>query len=139
MKRSWWYRFIFLLLVTTVSVVVVIPTALDFNEESNYPVKSKINLGLDLQGGLYMILGIDFNKVFKDEVKNYGRKINGLLVDNGISSEEGELNMTDPSDPRQKLLLTDPSMMSPCISNLLVPLIHLVSWVHVEQRLWPVH
>ncbi len=109
MKRSWWTSFTVLLVLTIISVVMVIPTALNFNEEDNYPVKSKINLGLDLQGGLYMILGIDFNRVYKDEVKGYARKIEFLLKDQGMPNTIGELNVSDVTDPRHSVVLADPS------------------------------
>ena len=84
MKRSWWYRFTFLLVLSVISIVAVIPTVFNFNEESNFPVKSKVSLGLDLQGGLYMILGIDFNKVYRDEIKGYARKFEYVLKDEEI-------------------------------------------------------
>jgi preprotein translocase subunit SecD len=70
MNRSWWYRFSFMLFLFVISVMAVIPTAFNFDEKSTFPVQSKINLGLDLQGGLYMVLGIDFKKVYADEMKN---------------------------------------------------------------------
>ena len=64
MNRSWWYRFSFFLIILVIGIMTIIPTVLNFNpEKSSFPVKSKINLGLDLQGGLYMVLGIDFKKV----------------------------------------------------------------------------
>jgi len=107
MRRSWWYRFIFLLLMTIISIVVILPTAFNFPEEGNYPVKSKINLGLDLQGGLYMILGIDFNKVYRDEVRGYATKIVGVLKDQGIESELGEVDITSPDDPKHGVILRD--------------------------------
>ncbi len=109
MKRSWWYRFTFLLIVTVMSIVVVIPTAMNFGEESNYPVKSKINLGLDLQGGLYMILGIDFNKVYLDEIKGYARRIEFVLNDDGIGAKVGVVDKTEISDPRHSIILTNPA------------------------------
>jgi len=111
MKRSWWYRFIFLILVTVISAVVILPTAMNFQEEGNYPVKSKINLGLDLQGGLYMILGIDFKKVYKEEVKGYARKVESLLKDNGMNSTTGEMELSDAMDPKISLILANPSDM----------------------------
>ena len=64
MRSSWWYRFSFFLVLLVVSGLSVVPTIFNHSEETKYPIKSKINLGLDLQGGLYMIMGIDFNKVF---------------------------------------------------------------------------
>ena len=51
MKRSWWYRFTFLLVLSVISIVAVIPTVFNFNEESNFPVKSKVNLGMTFKEG----------------------------------------------------------------------------------------
>lgn len=112
MKRSWWYRFTFLLIMVVMAVVFVIPTFMDFKEEGNYPVKSKINLGLDLQGGLYMILGIDFNKVYKDEVNGYIQKIDYLIKDRGMSGKVGEsVASDDPSDPQHTYIMDNASDM----------------------------
>ncbi|MCO4795122.1 MAG: hypothetical protein KC493_15500, partial [Bacteriovoracaceae bacterium] len=112
MKRSWWYRFTFLLVIIGMSAMFVTPTFFDFKENSSYPVKSKISLGLDLQGGLYMILGIDFNKVYRDEVKSYARKIEYLLKDQGIESVVGTLQETEIGDPRHTIDLTNSSDMT---------------------------
>ena len=104
MKRSWWYRFSFLLLAVIICVLSIMPTAFDFKEEDNFPVKSKINLGLDLQGGLYMILGIDFRKVFKEEVKGYARRGNFSLKDEKtFGFELGDINTEDALDPKMKI------------------------------------
>jgi preprotein translocase subunit SecD len=92
--------------------MAVIPTAFNFNESSSFPVKSKINLGLDLQGGLYMVLGIDFKKVYKDEVKNYMKKIEVTLKDEGVMSSIGRLNTTDAEDPRHSILISNPNDIS---------------------------
>ena len=105
MKSSWWMRFSFLLVLTVLAVMVIIPTTMKFSEDSSYPIKSKINLGLDLQGGLYMVLGIDFKKVYADEVKGYGRKIETILKDRGIKVAVGSVNLEDPMDPKQALIL----------------------------------
>ena len=83
-----------------ISIAALMPTILNFNEESNYPFKSKINLGLDLQGGLYMILGIDFRKVYADEVKGYARKVEYIAKDQkGIEVTVGDLVVNDEFDP----------------------------------------
>lgn len=105
MKQSWWMRFSFLLVLTVLAVLVIIPTTMKFNEESSYPFKSKVNLGLDLQGGLYMVLGIDFKKVYADEVKGYGRKIESILKDRGIEISVGSVNLEDAMDPKLSLVL----------------------------------
>ena len=109
MNRSWWYRFSFMLFLFVISVMAVIPTVFNFNDNSSFPVKSKINLGLDLQGGLYMVLGIDFKKVYSDEMKNYAKKIQSILEGEGITSEIGKLNKTDLEDPKHSVIITNPN------------------------------
>lgn len=109
MNRSWWYRFSFLLVLFGVAVMSVIPTVFKFDENSSFPVKSKINLGLDLQGGLYMVLGIDFKKVYSDEIKNSIRKVEYTLKDEGVNSSVGKLNRADLTDPKHTIEITDAS------------------------------
>jgi protein-export membrane protein SecD len=104
-KRDWWYRFSFLLFLVVLSVIYLVPTAMKFSRDSSYPIKSRINLGLDLQGGLYMVLGIDFRKVFKDEVKGYVKKIEYSLNDEGIKTSEGTLDTNNPDDPIQGIII----------------------------------
>ena len=109
MKTSWWVRFSVLLVLIVASVVVLLPTVMKFDEGGNYPVKSKINLGLDLQGGLYMVLGIDFKKVYRDEVQTYVRKIETLLKDQEIGMTIGDVDVSDLNDPKQSLILNNVS------------------------------
>jgi preprotein translocase subunit SecD len=68
MTNKWWTKFSLLILVTVLSIMYVIPTftGVGTTESSHYPFSKKINLGLDLQGGLYLVMGVDFNKVFKE-------------------------------------------------------------------------
>lgn len=109
MKRSWWYRFSFLLLVVATSGLMLVPTVFNFSKDTDFPVKSKINLGLDLQGGLYMVLGIDFNKVYRDEIKGYGQRIIYFLEDEGIKANVGEVNRDDIEDPKVEIIVEDPT------------------------------
>tara|TARA_B100000925_G_scaffold129820_1_gene97191 strand:- start:3751 stop:5457 length:1707 start_codon:yes stop_codon:yes gene_type:complete len=109
MRSSWWYRFSFFLVLLVVSGLSVVPTVFNHNEETKYPIKSKINLGLDLQGGLYMIMGIDFKKVFKDEILAYMRKAEFVLQDQGIGSSLGEGDYSNPEDPFYSIKINNPA------------------------------
>ena len=112
MNRSWWYRFSFLLVIFVIGFMTIIPTMFSLDpEKSSFPVKTKINLGLDLQGGLYMVLGIDFKKVYSDEVKNYVKKVESTLKDEGIDSSVGTLNRSDQNDPKHSLILSNASQV----------------------------
>jgi preprotein translocase subunit SecD len=104
MNRKWWTRFIVLIVVLVISSISLVPTIMNFDEKtSQFPVKSKINLGLDLQGGLYMVLGIDFKKVYRDEISNYARKLEKFLNDEGINAKMGILMVDDETDPKHTL------------------------------------
>ena len=109
MKTNWWIRFSVLLVFIVLSVLILLPTTMKFDENGHYPFKSKINLGLDLQGGLYMIMGIDFKKVYKDEVKGYARKIESILKDQEIVATPGNLDESDPLDPKLEIVLAKAS------------------------------
>ncbi len=106
MAKGWLFRLSLLTVLVLASLMAVAPTFFNLKQESSFPVKSKINLGLDLQGGLYMVLGIDFNKVYREEVISYARKAVATLKDSGIESTVGTLEATDPMDPRHSIVLT---------------------------------
>src|SRR6476660_7483031 len=79
MSRAWWGKFFLLCFFVILSGVYVFPTIANLDlEKTKFPFKQKINLGLDLQGGLYMVLGVDFNKVYRDVVE---RQASGLETD----------------------------------------------------------
>ncbi|MCY4644824.1 MAG: protein translocase subunit SecD [Bacteriovoracales bacterium] len=105
MKKSWWFKLSFLSLLALWALASLAPSFMDMDEEGPYPLKSKLNLGLDLQGGLYMVLGIDFNKVYRDEIKTMARNLMDVLEDKGMTVTRGTLDRSDPQDPKQSLLL----------------------------------
>ena len=67
MTRNWWSKLVLLVFVTVGATIYVAPTALNLDpQNTKFFFKQKINLGLDLQGGVYMVLGADFKKVYND-------------------------------------------------------------------------
>lgn len=51
-----------------VSILWAVPTFFDLDETSWFPVKQKINYGLDIQGGLHLVMGVDVDGVVKESV-----------------------------------------------------------------------
>lgn len=49
-----------------------------------YPPKRTINLGLDLQGGIHLVLGVDVDKALEAQVERSGDTIRGELEKKGI-------------------------------------------------------
>lgn len=87
MGRAWWGKFALLSFFVGLSVVYVYPTFSGLNPEtSKFPFKQKINLGLDLQGGLYMVLGVDFNKVFRDVIDRQAVSIGERLKEKQLAA-----------------------------------------------------
>ncbi len=109
MARGWWIRFSLLAVFTIAALMSVTPTFFNLNEKSSFPLKTKINLGLDLQGGLYMVLGIDFNKVYRDEILGSARRIQSLLKEENIETKPGDLIVADVKDPKHTINLVKPT------------------------------
>ncbi len=103
MGRNWWTRFGVVLFFTVLSIVYVTPTIFGLNPETTkFPYKQKVNLGLDLQGGLYLVLGVDFNKVWKDVTSRQVVSFKDALADKGVSVKNVALKVDGASleDPR---------------------------------------
>lgn len=110
MERSWWGKFLFLIFCVALSAIYVTPTVgkLDL-EKTRFPFKQKINLGLDLQGGLYMVLGVDFNQVFRTVLDRQASSLQERLKEKGVSV--GSLKVVrdgQPEDDAKIFVAVDP-------------------------------
>jgi preprotein translocase subunit SecD len=86
MSKSWWSKFFILAFVVILSAVYVYPTVSGMDlEKTKFPFKQKVNMGLDLQGGVYMVLGIDFNRVFKEIVERQGQSMVTSMKEKGVN------------------------------------------------------
>ncbi len=104
MSRNWWIRFVVLKLLIVFAALSLVPSFTGVDPKK-WIIAKKVNLGLDLQGGLYMVLGIDFNKVYRDEVVAATRKVQAYLKQESFSISLGDLDLADPRDPKQELVL----------------------------------
>lgn len=104
MTRSWWIRFSTLFVLLLISVMTLVPT-LTNSDPAKWIIPKKVNLGLDLQGGLYMVLGIDFNKVYRDEAVASVRRAENYLKEAGLNVTAGNLDTTDITDPKQEFVI----------------------------------
>lgn len=116
MTKSWWYRFSLLIILVVVGSLSLFPT---FFNSGKILTDKKMNLGLDLQGGLYMVLGIDFNKVFKDEVVTYAKKVETYLKDENILVTLGALKTEKADDPTHEIIVTNATDVEKAKSKIL--------------------
>ncbi len=105
MNRSWWMRFSLLLFFIVVAVVHVFPTLANLNvETTNFPFKKKVNLGLDLQGGLYMVYGVDFKKVYSETLGRAAESFTAELNKAGVPGATlGAVDSSMEEDPKVAL------------------------------------
>ncbi|MGE0616527.1 MAG: protein translocase subunit SecD [Bacteriovoracia bacterium] len=103
MERTWWWKTFFLVLCTALAGLYVYPTLSSMDvEKSKFFFKQKINLGLDLQGGLYMVMGVDFNKVYKDVVDRQAHGIETRLREKHVDAKNFQTFLKKEGDTEQK-------------------------------------
>lgn len=70
MERSWWWKAIGFFLITALAVVYLLPTVIG---EDRLPawytkyVKARLQLGLDLQGGIHLVYEVEMDKAVSDK------------------------------------------------------------------------
>jgi preprotein translocase subunit SecD len=105
MGRSWWSKCLLLFVLVTLSAFYVYPTIANLDlDKTKFPFKQKINLGLDLQGGLYLVLGVDFNKVYKDVVDRQSSSLHDRL-------KEKKMPVTSVKTVREGFPADDPRIL----------------------------
>ena len=65
---------------------------LNFQNDNNQLIKKKINLGLDLQGGSYLLLEINSDSLVREKIQSKVIPIKKLLKDNGINYNNFKIN-----------------------------------------------
>jgi len=65
---------------------------LNFQDENDRLINKKINLGLDLQGGSYLLLEINSDNLVKEKIQAKVIPIKKLLKDNGINYSNFKIN-----------------------------------------------
>src|SRR5215510_12580450 len=82
MERSWWWKTAFFLVITVVSVLYLIPTVVPEAKQPNFIKKhlqKKIQLGLDLQGGLHLVYEVAVSKAVSDKADRVATDIEDKL------------------------------------------------------------
>ena len=100
LQISLWSRLV-TLIVLVGGILIALPNALSPEVRAKMPTflpSSAVNLGLDLQGGSYLLLGVDFDQVMKDRVES-------LLGDVRASMRKARISLTDVKQTTDSLSL----------------------------------
>ena len=83
MPRYLWLRIAVVAAVITASVWYV------------YPPRRTINLGLDLQGGIHLVLGVEVDKALENVVERTGAEVRAALEKKGVGAQVTRRGATD--------------------------------------------
>jgi preprotein translocase subunit SecD len=101
MSRSWWGRCFFLGASIVLAGFCLYPTLARLDlQTTRFPWKQKMNLGLDLQGGVYLVLGVDFHKVYRDVLLRQASSLKEKLLENREKISEKREKDSDKKMPR---------------------------------------
>ena len=73
MEKAWYWKVAFVVVLVVGSVLYLLPSFFSDALPSWYKdlFKKKINLGLDLQGGIHLVLGVEVDKALEDKADQY--------------------------------------------------------------------
>lgn len=125
MDRGWWWKFGIIVAVTLATVWLLIPTYVSLvtmkpEERNNIvlvqerlpkwapPARYRLNLGLDLQGGIHMVMRVDTKTALQKRTERRGLQIARWVTDKKL----GEVTVdTDPERLQLTLTAKDPNTM----------------------------
>ena len=83
-------------LVTILAIVWLIPNFTTIDEESLWPSKDHIVYGLDIQGGLHMVLEADINEVIQERLNRVGLSLKEKLEQEKVKNSSFSVSSKPP-------------------------------------------
>ncbi|MCP3145165.1 protein translocase subunit SecD [Pyxidicoccus xibeiensis] len=125
MNRGWWWKFGLIVAVTLGTIWFLIPTyyslvRMDRDKRNDLaaieaamppgspPAKYRLNLGLDLQGGIHMVMRVDTKTALQKRTERRAQQITGYINDKKLGEVTAD---TDPEQLRLSLTAKDPATM----------------------------
>lgn len=97
MEKSLKYKFGFCVLISVMSVWLLLPTFWslynpdkDVAQMPGWLPRTAMKLGLDLQGGIHMVLGVDLDKVVVNQLQSYGNSVQKAAEKAGITGVQAK-------------------------------------------------
>ena len=81
-----------ILIIYLLFIFIAIFSFLNFQNDVNQLIKKKINLGLDLQGGSYLLLEINSDSLVQEKIQSKVIPIKKLLKENEIKYKNFKIN-----------------------------------------------
>jgi len=84
MKNYPLWKFITVFLIVILGIVFAIPSILYKEDTGNWYLDNRVNLGLDLQGGSYLLLEVQSDVLIKEELENFSDTVRLISRENAI-------------------------------------------------------
>jgi preprotein translocase subunit SecD len=99
-------RMVLIVLVTLAAIFVFLPNLMDTSKYSFLP-QTKINYGLDIQGGLHLVMGVDIDGVQREATGRLATTLKDFFAKEGkpVASVESKYDSTQDKNMRYKLLV----------------------------------
>uniref|UniRef100_A0A7C3UYE4 Multifunctional fusion protein n=1 Tax=Desulfobacca acetoxidans TaxID=60893 RepID=A0A7C3UYE4_9BACT len=91
MLRAVRLKFLFLLFLTILAVLLVLPSWVAMPSWWTTYISRGLNLGLDLKGGMHLVLEVDLEQAIKNELERTARNLTGIADRQKISLKVGEV------------------------------------------------
>lgn len=102
MEKSWYWRLVLVLAFAAVAVYYAIPSGIYFFSDPDvrrsreklaevmpeWAPTHRFNLGIDLQGGLHLVMGVDTEKAIQDRTDRVGDELVEAMGEAGVSLEQ---------------------------------------------------
>jgi len=98
LKVRWTIIFLVLLL----AIIYLVPNFVNFEEEDWWFTKQKIVYGLDIQGGLHLVMGVDVKGVIQEKTKRLASNFESELQEDGVSYKDVKI----PEGQRDRLIVS---------------------------------
>ena len=116
MLRAVRLKFLFLFCLTVLAVFLVLPSWVQMPSWWETYISRGLNLGLDLKGGMHLVLEVDLEQAIKNELDRTARNLNAIADRQKIDVIKRRITETKNLKPEDVIILTDKS--------------HLVSFSH---------
>jgi SecD/SecF fusion protein len=101
MRKNIVWRFVLVGLLTVISIFIVLPSFVNQLPQwwKGLLPSAKLNLGLDLKGGTYIVFGVDIDKAVKDDLTRKANELKDSLGNKNIAVQSisvtttGEINL----------------------------------------------
>ncbi len=86
MDKAWYWKVALVLVLVVGSVLYLLPTFLPNSLPGWYNdiFEKRVNLGLDLQGGIHLVLGVEVEKALEDKADQYARDFKSAMKEKRI-------------------------------------------------------